>query len=218
MPKKERPSSPPMIPLFPLPNVVLFPGMPLGLHIFEDRYRQMTETVLAEGGPFGILLCKTYNPDTLMGEPFEVGTTACIETADRLPDGRFNLSVVGDRRFHVTHCDTTQPYLQGEVVWLCDTEAQKAPISLQADVKDVFKELLRLAAKVLKQDFPDPDFPDCPEALSYYVARHLRGSLVLKQSLLEMTSTVERLEQEKTWMWEAVRALATRSQIEAAFD
>src|ERR1044072_6859828 len=93
------------LPLFPL-NVVLFPGMPLPLHIFEPRYRLLVQRCL-DGGhfpverAFGVTLLAEGSEGMANTVPVEVGCTAKITHAAPLPDGRFNLQTTGGRRFRV---------------------------------------------------------------------------------------------------------------------
>ena len=102
------------MPLFPL-NVVLFPGMALPLHIFEARYREMINRCLDENLAFGVVLIKEgpeVGGDAL---PRRVGTAARIVKADRQPDGRMNIQVVGTRRFRIEELNRELPYLTGRV-------------------------------------------------------------------------------------------------------
>lgn len=208
------------IPLFPLPNVVLFPGMPLSLNIFEPRYRDMIRHVIDSQGTFGVQLCKTYNPASLQGSPFDVGTTVTLGDVKPQEDGRYHIAVTGHRRFKVETYDADEkPYLQGKVSWLEDEDlrAVSQKSSLYADTCLYFQEALRLARKLLKEDYSSVTMPKEPEKLSYFIAENLKGSLVLKQELLEMTSTRERLKREREILSEIVKTLAVQTQIEDAF-
>ena len=89
------------LPLFPL-NTVLFPGMPLGLYIFEERYKLMMAQCLQEEQPFGVVLIAQGKE--AMGpaaEPHPVGCTAVITEVQKLNDGRMNIVAVGQERFHI---------------------------------------------------------------------------------------------------------------------
>src|SRR5262245_59814320 len=92
------------IPLFPL-NVVLFPGMMLPLHIFEDRYKLMVKDCLETEQPFGVVLAKSKYAQApnvanlYSSDLYEVGTTARITAVENLKDGRMNLITVGQERF-----------------------------------------------------------------------------------------------------------------------
>ena len=102
------------LPLFPLPDVVLFPGSPLPLHIFEPRYREMIATILDGDKLFGVLLIDSRHQVATIGSAAEV-----IEV-EKLPDGRMNILTVGIRRFKVIDTNFDKDYLQGDIQWLDD--------------------------------------------------------------------------------------------------
>jgi Lon protease-like protein len=91
------------IPLFPLPGVVLFPGVQAPLHIFEMRYRQMTEHVLSHGGSIGMVAVPPEHSADLLGDPplYPIGCAGVITQSQRLRDGRFNLVLAGTQRFRI---------------------------------------------------------------------------------------------------------------------
>ena len=99
------------LPLFPL-NTVLFPGMPVRLHIFEERYLLMLKKALETNRTFGISLIRKGN-EALgpLPEPFETGCTARIVEVDQSENGAYDLTVVGDERFRILHVGASQPYL-----------------------------------------------------------------------------------------------------------
>ncbi len=103
------------LPLFPL-HTVLSPGLALPLHVFEERYRLLTQRCLDEGTPFGVVLIRRGRE---VGEPAEVrdvGTMAHIRKASRHADGRYDLVVVGGERFRVERVDSSRaPYAIGTV-------------------------------------------------------------------------------------------------------
>jgi Lon protease-like protein len=94
---------PDRIPLFPLPNVVLFPGMPLPLHIFEPRYREMVTAAMAGDKTIGMVLLRPGYEADYEGRPpiFETGCAGLIERCEPLGDGRFNILLRGHARFRV---------------------------------------------------------------------------------------------------------------------
>ena len=87
-----------LLALFPL-NTVLFPGMPLPLHIFEERYKIMIGRCIDEDRPFGVVLIQSGTEVGNPAVPHVVGTTALIAAVKRLEDGRMNLIAVGQERF-----------------------------------------------------------------------------------------------------------------------
>lgn len=103
------------IPLFPL-NTVLFPGMPLQLHIFEERYKKLVMDCTEKDTPFGVVLIKrgaeAFEP---VVEPFSVGCTAQISSIEPLSQGRFNIWTVGRERFEILKLQYDRPYLVGVV-------------------------------------------------------------------------------------------------------
>ncbi|MEX2205315.1 MAG: LON peptidase substrate-binding domain-containing protein [Myxococcota bacterium] len=93
---------PTTFPIFPLPGVVLFPGTYLPLHIFEPRYRAMTEAALASDELIGMVLLRRAEDAQLQrAETFEIGCAGRIVESERLADGRFNLLLHGERRFAI---------------------------------------------------------------------------------------------------------------------
>jgi Lon protease-like protein len=95
--------SPYLLPLFPLPQVVLFPSVRCPLHVFEPRYRQMTEAALAGDGRIGMVAVRPEELHAMTGDPavFAVGCEGRIVDSTRLADGRFNLLLIGTRRFRI---------------------------------------------------------------------------------------------------------------------
>ncbi|HEY8492570.1 MAG TPA: LON peptidase substrate-binding domain-containing protein, partial [Myxococcota bacterium] len=91
------------IPLFPLPNVVLFPGARVPLHVFEPRYRQMTAHALAGERRIGIVAIRPEHLSEIMGDPplFSVGCAGLVEQATRRDDGRYDIILRGTERFRI---------------------------------------------------------------------------------------------------------------------
>src|SRR5258708_18104478 len=102
------------IPLFPL-GVVLFPHMPLRLHIFEERYRQMMRDCEERGTGFGVVAIRAGTEVGPVAQPHDVGTLAQLRHVEQLADGRYNLLVVGASRYRIGRISTARPYLVGEV-------------------------------------------------------------------------------------------------------
>ena len=99
------------LPLFPL-NTVLFPGMPLQLHIFEERYRMMMQRVLTTNQTFGVNLIRNgTEANGPLAEPYPIGCTARVVSVEPLDDGRMNMTVVGDERYRIVRLGSAQPYL-----------------------------------------------------------------------------------------------------------
>ena len=100
------------LPLFPL-NTVLFPGMILPLHIFEERYKLMIERCLDEERPFGVLLIREGKEVGGTAVPHTVGTTTLIASVTRADGGRMNIITIGLERFRLRTLRRERPYLVG---------------------------------------------------------------------------------------------------------
>ncbi|HVN63767.1 MAG TPA: LON peptidase substrate-binding domain-containing protein [Candidatus Binataceae bacterium] len=127
---------PKIIPIFPLPNLVLFPGVSVPLHIFEPRYREMIAEVSKSHGLVGMMLLKGSWERDYYDYPdvFSVGCAGRIGDLEKLPDGRYNLILEGVCEFGVTREIRDRSFRQAEVEWLpasdrefnCDTETTEA--------------------------------------------------------------------------------------------
>jgi Lon protease-like protein len=177
------------LPLFPL-NTVLFPGAPLPLRIFEERYKLMLAACLDGDKSFGVALIREGPEVGGPAEPFDVGTLARIVDVERLQDGQMHLMTVGVRRFRLLRVLEHEPYLVGEVRMLPDGEEDVEP-ELVAGVAEGFLAYLR----ELRASDADgaPRLAEEPEALSFQVAAGLAIAAKRRQQLLELDSTVERL-------------------------
>ena len=127
-----------MLPLFPL-GAVLYPGMLLPLHIFEERYRQLVRDLLDGPEPrrFGVIAIRKGRETGIDGvhSLYEIGCTATLRRVDQRDDGRFNIVTVGSQRFRLRGLDETRPYLQGEVDMLAEEPVD--PVSAEPAVRVV---------------------------------------------------------------------------------
>lgn len=174
------------LPLFPL-NTVLFPGVPINLHIFEPRYQKMVRFCLAENQPFGVVLIRSGSE--AMGpiaEPHEVGCSAAIMETEALGDGRMNIAAVGVDRFRIRSLDRDKPYLVGDV--------EKYPIRQAADdsleghaanLRPWVSRYLRLIAEKIPDEVEEKYLPEEPVALAYLSAFLVQAPARDKQALLE---------------------------------
>jgi hypothetical protein len=112
-----------MIPIFPLPDVVLFPNVFLPLHIFEPRYRAMVADALADDRLIGIVLLKPGWQADYEGRPpiYPIGCAGLITHAERLADGRFNIVLRGLEKFRVVDEDETAPYRIARIQPIAET-------------------------------------------------------------------------------------------------
>lgn len=181
--------------LFPLQRVVLFPGMALPLHIFEERYKRMIQRCLEGDGTFGIVLIREGSEVGAPATPLLVGTRARIIDVERLPEGRMNLLTLGQERFRITRYWEEDGYLRGEVMFFEDeTTAASAQLS---ELVDRARQLLvpYLTALLAGTNVGAFDIPESePVSLSFWAASLLIAPAPVKQGLLETTSTVERLQ------------------------
>lgn len=201
------------LPLFPLPELVLFPGQKLPLHIFEFRYRMMMSTILQSDGRFGVLM---FNPSdsTIVG----VGCCAELINHRRLPDDRMKIVTVGQQRFRVLDYVREKPYRVGLVELIEDAPTDQDLQPLADQLGQVLRDVLRLSTRLVGQPAKLPDdIPETPLELSYWVAQNLYGVPEEQQHLLEMQSLEERLEREAEILSSTRNDLAARVALKDAF-
>ena len=202
------------LPLFPLPEVVLFPSRPLPLHIFEYRYRIMMNTILEHDRRFGVL---SIDPAT--GKIAEYGCCAEILRFKRLPDDRMEMLTFGQQRFRVLEYVREKPYRVGLVEWVEDKTPTEDLKPMATEVETLLRDVVHLSAKLTSQkiELPD-DLPDSPTELSYWVAGNLYGVASEQQALLEMQDTLERLQREHEILSSTRNHLAARTALKDALD
>ena len=180
------------IPIFPL-HTPLLPGVDLGIHVFEERYRALVSHSLSNGHTFGVVLIRHGHEVGGTAEPYAVGTLAQISGYARLPDGRYLLEVEGTRRFRV---ETTRngSYPTARVSWLTESIGNFAGARAASD--DVARLFHLYRARCGDGDLP-VHLPVDPVTRSYVVAAHLRVEAREKQRLLEAECTQDRLRGER---------------------
>ena len=199
------------IPLFPL-NTVLFPGMVLPLHIFEERYKLMVGRCIQDNLPFGIVLIRNGTEVGGGAEPFEVGTLARISDVQTVEDGRYRLNAVGTQRFRIAALHHDQPYLTGDVE-IIDMDPPSGATPSMAErqaaehVTALFGEYFRLSLTLARQWQDTISLPDDPTALADFVAARLVAPAELKQRMLEAPTTRARLDLEEAILAEAIPML-----------
>lgn len=200
------------LPLFPLPELVLFPGRPLPLHIFEFRYRILMNTILESDRRFGVLM---YDPEK--SQVANVGCCAEIIHFQRLPDDRIKVLTLGQQRFRILEYIREKPYLTALVEWIEDYSPAKDTRQLAREVKQLLQDVVRLSGKLADQTLELPsDLPSLPLELSYWVASNLQGVPQEQQSLLEMQDTISRLERESEILTSTRNHLAARTVLKDA--
>lgn len=202
------------LPLFPLPELVLFPGRHLPLHVFEPRYRIMMNTVLQSDRRFGVLML-----DPATGQPANVGCCAEVIHYQRLPDDRLKILTLGQQRFRVLSYVREKPYRVGLVEWVEDKPTSQDLSPLASDVDRLLRDVVHLSAKLTNQDIDLPDnIPDIPIELSYWVASNLHGVALEQQALLEMNDTSVRLEREAEILTSTRNHLAARTALKEVLE
>jgi len=190
-----------VLPLFPL-GTVLFPGLVLPLHVFEDRYRALVRHLigLPDGTPreFGVVAIRRgWEVDQQTALTLhDVGCTAQVRQVTEHPDGRFDLTTVGHRRFTIRHIDASQePYLLADVAWLDEPAGTPEELDrLVPTVLDLFQRYLRLIRPAQLGE----QVPDDPTVLSHVIAATAALSLDERQALLAAPDTAARLRTERS--------------------
>ena len=190
------------LPLFPL-GTVLYPGLLLPLHIFEERYRQLVRDLLDGPEPrrFGVIAIRRGRETGVDGisSLHEIGCTATVRQIQEHDDGRFELVTVGTQRFQLAGLDHSKPYLQGKVELLAEDPGDEPAAGLAAQaVQRAFRGYLDALAGRGVTQLAVPDLPEEPAALSYLVAASMIMDLPDKQALLAKPDALHRLIAERS--------------------
>lgn len=183
------------IPLFPL-NIVLMPGAPQPLHIFEERYKQMINECLEEESEFGMVLADDEGTR-------DVGCTArIVELVERYDDGRMVILVEGARRFKLNNVLTGKPYYVGEVEYIEEQQEE--------DVTGLAEECIALLERVVEaatEGSVDIEVEPPYNNLSFAIAGRIEFDLETRQQILELTDERQRLEKLKELLSDAAERL-----------
>jgi len=183
---------PPTIPIFPLPNVVLFPNVFLPLHIFEPRYRAMVADSLAGDRIIGMTLLQPGFEGDYHGNPavYAVGCAGVITHAERLPDGRSNVVLRGLEKFRIVEEDHSRAYRVATIDALPETTKESDRPLLRQQRQRL--ETLLIAA--IERGGADPRFPPAiaDDDLVNALAQYLTLSPVERQALLERDGILAR--------------------------
>jgi Lon protease-like protein len=183
---------PPTIPLFPLPNVVLFPNVLLPLHVFEPRYRAMVGDALTGDRLIGMVLLRPGYEADYEGRPpvFEVGCAGVITHAEQLSDGRYNIVLRGLERFRITGEETDRTYRVARVEHLPDMLVEGD----RPDLRRYRHRIEALLAAATERAGSGPRFPPAvaDEDLINALAQHLDLEPLERQALLERDDVLER--------------------------
>lgn len=175
------------LPLFPL-NTVLFPGMPLHLHIFEPRYKLMIGECIREKRPFGVILIRTGSEVGPAAETYDIGTTAHITHVKHLDDGEMNIATIGKSRFKIERYNHDKPYLMGRVqdFPLDSSEGDKCIAAMTTRLAPMVKRYLNIFATLGDVEFKLDKLPEDPLALGFLTAVILNVPIKDKQQLLSV--------------------------------
>jgi len=183
---------PAVIPVFPLPNVVLFPNVFLPLHIFEPRYRAMVADALAGDRLIGMTLLKPGFEADYEGRPpiYAVGCAGVITHADPQPDGRFNIVLRGLEKYRILDEDASKPYRLARVEMLSET----TPEADRAELRRHRQRLEALLAAAMERAGSEPRFPpNVPdEDLVNALAQYIELDPLERQALLERDGVLSR--------------------------
>ena len=182
------------IPIFPLPNVVLFPSALLPLHIFEPRYRAMVADALEGERLIGMVMLRPGWEPHYEEAPqvYPVGCAGFITHADQLPDGRYNIILRGLEKFRILSERRARQGVEGYRIARIEAIKEPQPVVTAAS-REARHRLEKLLAKKLHKndhDFIPKDVPDAD--LVHAIAQHLEP--LEKQALLECNSLLERCE------------------------
>ena len=204
------------LPLFPLPEVVLFPKEVLHLHIFESRYRIMLKSVLETDSMFGVI---KWDPNTKTME--NVGCCAQIIKHQTAEDGRSTIITLGQQRFQILEIVRSTPYCSAMVSWINDENVdnfQKLD-ALKDSVTEALSDVVKLTSKLTnsKKNLPEK-LPNNPMELSFWIASHLGGAVAEEQQrLLEERNTYKRLQREFEMLDHTRKQLAARTALKESF-
>jgi hypothetical protein len=185
---------PPTIPIFPLPNVVLFPNVFLPLHIFEPRYRKMVDEALGGDRIIGMVLLRPGWEGDYEGRPpiYPIGCAGVITHAERLADGRFNIVLRGMEKFRVVGEDTTRSFRLGHVTAMPEALGEAVRAEMRSERRRL--EAILVPHSDGGQEMKDPKVPTSmpDEDLVNALAQYLEFEPVEKQALLERDGLLER--------------------------
>jgi hypothetical protein len=207
---------PEQLPLFPL-NTVVFPGVSVPLHVFEDRYRALVHHLLAISDRslrlFGIVAIRegyeVGHPRTAWTRSLHrVGCVVQLTSVEPYPDGRFDIEVVGRQRMRLSGVDASGSYLVGDVETLAERTPKGSDTAHEAArTLGAFEEYRRRLSVLRGGEVLDGAMPRDPEYLSYSLAATCLLTLRERQTLLETDSARDRLVLLRLALREEMRAM-----------
>jgi Lon protease-like protein len=183
---------PPTIPIFPLPNAVLFPNVFMPLHIFEARYRTMVSEALAGDRIIGMVLLKAGFEAEYNGRPpiFPVGCAGVITHSEPLQDGRFNIVLKGIEKFRVTDEDQSKPYRLATI----EPIPEPTPEAERSELHRYRLRIEALLAAAVEREGGEPKFPPAmaDDDLVNALAQYMGLEPLERQALLERDGVLSR--------------------------
>ena len=195
------------IALFPLPNLILFPGIVVPLHIFEDRYKIMINGCIDRDEAFGMVLIRNGAEEETEDTIHRVGVTARVSDVERLENGRMNILCEGEARFRIHRFTQQTPFWKGAVQFFEEGPIHQPVESFYDRVSDLYHQVEEMSGKLSGSPQTEVVLPESPTDLSYMVAYVLDIDAEEKQKMLEMTSTAERLQVLIVHLNESIRKL-----------
>jgi Lon protease-like protein len=184
------------LPLFPL-NTVLFPDMPLPLHVFEPRYLEMMDYCRRERMPFGVVLIQSGPEVGGPSLPFSIGTMARVTHREPLDSGRLNIVATGEARFRIIDLNHDKSYMTAVIEAVEDSSTDAMTLSLAYDqAAELFRTYLRRLYLLANRHVSSVQIPGDPALLSYSIASAVQVPLLEKQRLLEYSTIEDRLMRE----------------------
>ena len=179
------------ISLFPL-NLVLFPGMPLPLHIFEERYKAMIGDCMRYNTPFGVSLIRSGQEVGSAAEPFSTGTTTRVLRSEVLEGGRMNIITKGEKRYEIVEITQREPHVAAVVRFL-DEPVGEGFTGVSPELSEEYTKLIQGLITLSGGYTSDVTVPNDPVELSYLIAANLDAPTPVRQELLEAPTAADRL-------------------------
>jgi hypothetical protein len=187
-------------------NTVLFPGMILPLHIFEERYKLMVQDCLDEDRPFGVSLIREGKEVGERAVPYSIGTTALIASVTRTDEGRMNIITIGHERFRLQGVGHEQPYLTGDAEpWPLTGGAEKGARAQVGPMRALLRQYLSLLVQAQGHSIKIEELPEEARTLALLIAITLQVPMPEKQRLLAQPDVLR--------MLLAERAILNREQL-----
>jgi Lon protease-like protein len=192
-----------VLPLFPL-GTVLFPGLVLPLHVFEERYRRLVQDLLALPEPeqrFGVIAIREGREVGVDGITalYDVGCTAHLQQVESYDDGRYDVVTVGGELFRLDELHDHRAYFSGDVTFLPNLPGDGSQL-LDGPVREAFAAYLQALGTASGQQLEGPELPEDPLVLSHLVGATMMLDLADRQELLDQPDGTHRLRRELSFL------------------